>query len=370
MAGFLSRVFFGPGGGNSVLAAASAHSIVPQSPWAGNTENIYSLVASDLWGADYNAVTRTQAMQVAPVKRGRAIIVGTLSDLPLQSGAWDDETFVPAARQPTWLTQTSGTQTVWHRMALTLDDCIFHGWSLWAVDRNAAGAILNAARVPIERWAFDSNSPLGVTVDGRPVTDAGSVILFPGPDEGLLTTGAEVIRGDRAMSRAWVGRVESPIPAMVLQEVSSGSDSRVTPAQAEAYVSAWKQARSAPGGAVGFLPSNLKMDVFGDTNADLFTEGRNNVRLDVANLLNLPASVLDGSTATASLTYSTAQGEFSQLNAWLEYWLAPIEARLSQDDVTPHGQTVRFDRAGLSVPASTAAPALTDGATQPQESQD
>ncbi|MDU0367670.1 phage portal protein [Microbacterium sp. KSW4-17] len=330
---------------------------------------MHAIVAADIWGTDYQPVTRSQAMQVAPIKRGRSIIVGSLSDLPLESGAWSGETFVPANRQPTWMTQTAGTQTVWHRMAHTLDDLIFYGWSLWAVERSTdTGAILDAFRVTYDRWAFDEHSPIGVTIDGRPVTDPGSVILFAGPDEGLLSAGSETIRGARAMERAWVGRVESPIPAMVLQEVNSGGGSAISKEQAEAYVAAWRAARTAPGGAVGFLPANLSMNVYGETNADLFTEGRNNIRLDVANFLNLPASVLDGSTATASLTYSTAQGEFSQLNSWLEYWLAPIEARLSQDDVTPHGQTVRFDRAGLNVAASpAAAPTLSEGATQPQE---
>lgn len=369
MAGLLSRVFFGPGGGNSVLATASGNSIVPVSPWALDAPNVHAIVAADIWGTALSTVTRSQAMQVAPVKRGRSIIVGSLSDLPLESGAWSGETFVPANRQPTWMTQTAGTQTTWHRIALTLDDLIFYGWSLWYVERSAdTGSILDAFRVSYDRWAFDQSSPIGVTIDGHQITDPGSVILFAGPDEGLLAAGAETIRGALAMSRAWVGRVQSPIPAMVLHEVSGGGGSAVTPEQAQGYVDAWTAKRSAPGGAVGFLPANLNMEVYGDTNPDLFTEGRNNIRLDVANFLNLPASVLDGSTATASLTYSTAQGEFSQLNSWLEYWLAPIEARLSQDDVTPHGQTVRFDRAGLSVAASaSAAPVISDGATQPQE---
>lgn len=373
MAGFLSRVFFGPGGGNAPLAAASGHSIVPESPWALDAPNVHAIVAADIWGVTPNTVTRGQAMQVAPVKRGRAIIVGSLSDLPLQAGAFSGEEFVPAGRQPTWLTQTAGTQTVWHRMALTIDDLIFYGWSLWGVERSAdTGAILDAARIAYDRWAFDEHAPLGVTVDGKAVEDPGALILFAGPDEGLLAAGAETIRGALAMGRAWVGRVESPIPAMVLHEVGSGGGGSTVPEEiATAYVEAWTAARSAPGGAVGFLPANLQMEVFGETNADLFTEGRNNVRLDVANLLNLPASLLDGSTATASLTYSTAQGEFSQLNSWLEYWLAPIEARLSQDDVTPHGQSVHFDRAGLSVAASaSAAPALAEGASQPQITQD
>src|SRR5690606_19684720 len=78
--------------------------------------------------------------------------------------------------------------------------------------------------------------------------------------------------------------------------------------------------------------------------SQMFIEGRNAVRLDFANLTNIPASLLDGSTATASLTYTTAEGQKSSFHEQsLRYWSAPIEHRLSMDDVVPRGQRVRFD---------------------------
>lgn len=289
-------------------------------------------------------------MTVAPVKRGRAIIVGSIADLPaiaLKDGK-------PVQRQPRWLSRTATVVTCWHRLANTVDDLIFHGWSLWTVQRGQGGEILDALRIPFSQWSFDENTPLGIRVKDQPVTDERSVILFQGPDEGLLRTGADVIRGARAMEAAWVGRVQNPIPMTVLHEIEKNG---VTQEEAELYVSTWSAARTSPTGAVGFLPAQLNMEVYGETATDLYTEGRNNVRLDVANLLNLPASILDGSTATASLTYQTAQGEFSQLNAWLEYWLAPIEHRLSMNDVSPNGQIIRFDRGNLS--------ALTDLGPEP-----
>lgn len=349
MASFRS-VFLRPADVRST--APAGRSIVPESPFAADAPNVHAFVYSDLYGTT-PPLTRSRAMTVAPVKRGRAVITGSIADLPLGAGAFAGDQFVPANRQPTWLTQTAGTQSPWHRMALTIDDCIFHGWSLWTVERSAADSrqILDASRLSYDRWDFDNSTAYGITVDNRPLEDPASVILFAGPDEGILATGSEVLEGAIAMRRAWVGRVESPIPAMVLQEKDTGGGSRITTEQAEAYTAAWRANRKAPGGAVGFLPANLTMEVFGETTADLFTEGQNNIRLDVANLMNLPASLLDGSTATASLTYTTAQGEFSQLNSWLEYWLAPIEARLSQDDITPHGQLVRFDRSNLSAVA-------------------
>jgi hypothetical protein len=346
--GWFSDLLFGPGGGGGPLAVASGRAIGTDllSPWADNS-HLARVAFSEIFSASSDIVDRGAAMRVAPIKRGRAIIVGSISDLPLVSGRFDGDTFTPTDRQPAWLASTKMVSSTWHRMANTVDDLIFSGWSLWALQRSAAGTILDAVRVPLSRWSFDQNAGVGIRVDDKPVEDAASVILFAGPDEGLLATGTEVIRGARAMEEAWVGRVRNPVPMTVLHEVSDGG-TRVTPEQAKTYVDAWSAARRSADGAVGFLPHNLNMEVYGETVADLFTEGRNNVRLDVANLLNLPASVLDGSTATASLTYQTAQGEFSQLASWLEYWLAPIEARLSMDDITPHGQVIRFNRGDLT----------------------
>lgn len=358
MANFFSRVFFGPTGGEMPMATAQGN-LVPISPWA-EEANVHSLIYRDLFPGTQEIVNRATAMKVAPVKRGRAIIVGSVADLPLSSGSFDGDTWVPANRQPAWLNRSTSVQTPWHRMANTFDDLVFHGWSLWVLKRSPeTGTILDGVQILRERWEFDQQSPTGLSINKQHVTDPRSVILFQGPDEGLLATGADIIRGARAMEKAWVGRVQSPIPAMVLHEVNSGSGSKVDSTTAQQYVDAWAAARANPQGAIGFLPANLQMEVYGDTDADLFTEGRNNIRLDVANLLNLPASLLDGSTATASLTYQTAQGEFSQLNSWLEYWLAPVEARLSADDVTPQGQVVRFDRSNLSaVPTQPFGPEL------------
>ncbi|KIC59954.1 hypothetical protein RM52_00595 [Microbacterium hominis] len=251
-------------------------------------------------------------------------------------------------------------------MAMTIDDLIFHGYSLWALERSEVGTILDARRVPIHRWNFDSHSPTGIAVDNVHVTDPASVIFFTGPDEGLLKTGAQTIRGAIAMEVAWVGRVQNPVPMTVLHEVNAGQGSRITATEAQQYVQTWQEARTSPNGAVGFLPATLQMETYGELQADLFENGRNQIRLDIANFLNLPASILDGSANSASLTYETREGERQELVEWLEYWLAPIESRLSAPDITPRGQYIRFDRTNLiAVPNQDHGPVGADaGATQ------
>lgn len=148
------------------------------------------------------------------------------------------------------------------------------------------------------------------------------------------------------MERSWVGRVRNPIPAMVLEEQNENG---ISQEEAAKHVAAWAKARTSPNGAVGFLPASLKLGVYGEVKADLFNEGRNAARIDVANHMNLPVSYLDGSTATSSLTYVTQEGSRNQIIDDLEYWIAPFEARLSQPDVTGNPKKViRLNRSNLT----------------------
>jgi hypothetical protein len=76
----------------------------------------------------------------------------------------------------------------------------------------------------------------------------------------------------------------------------------------------------------------------------LYINARNALRIDFANHLNLPVALLDGSPATASLTYATSEGKRSELDdLGLDYWTTPIQAALSQDNVVPRGTRIRFD---------------------------
>jgi hypothetical protein len=318
-----------------------------QLPLAPSAE-LQALVWSDIYGGtNAEAVTRESAMTCSPVKRGRAVIVGRLSDLPFEIGTYEDGEFVADATQPEWLTQIENVaQSPWHRFAYTLDDVLFTGWSLWIVERDDAGSIISAERLARHRWQFDQDSPTGVSIDWFHVTDPKSVILFAGPDEGLLITARDAIRGWRYMERAWIGRVRNPIPAMVLEETGDG---HVTQDEAKQYVEAWAKARTSDNGAVGFLPKSLRLAVHGEVEADLYDKGRNAVRIDLANQMNLPVAYLDGSTATSSLTYVTQEGTRAQIIDDLEYWIAPFEARLSQADITGDAnKVIRLNRSNLT----------------------
>jgi hypothetical protein len=294
------------------------------------------IVIDDIFGDITDLVDRGNAMKVPAVTRARDLLVGSIADLPLVAYRGDDRLTV----QPTWAYRTD-VVTPWHRMAFTIDDLLFYDCSLWLRQNDADGFLLNAARVPIESWAVDGEGR--ILIEDKPV-DAADVIYFPGPTGGgLLQNGRDTIRGARAIDRAWVARTRSPIPPTLFQQTQEETATR---AEIDELLSGWARARTNPDTAgVGFVPWGIT-PVFPAASDDsaMFIQGRNAIRLDIANLTNIPASLLDGSTATASLTYVTADGQRSSFQEQtLRYWTAPIEHRLSMDDVVPRGQRVRFD---------------------------
>ena len=326
--------------------------VTPPSGW-GATGDLARVILADIYGANL-PVVRDTAMRVPGIVKGRALIAGTLSRYPLRAYKGADE----VASQPSWLSRTDTAQPPQWRMLWTLDDLIFHGRSLWAVQRGGAdkrGPILDAVRVPFDEWEIDSD--LRIVVQGRPVA-AHEVIYFDGPQDALLDIAAEDIQASAAMKRAWTSRVKSPVP---LVELHQTEDVQLTPAERKQTVDDWEAARRSNGTAL--TPFGIDVRVHGQAQTDLYVQGRNAERIDWANYLNLPVALLDGSPATASLTYSVKGDSRSELvDISLSYWTAPIAARLSMDDVTPRGTRIDFDIAWLATPTqpSTANPAADD----------
>jgi hypothetical protein len=318
-----------------------------QSPWT--TGQLQQLVWSDIFGLETQWITRAEALTIPAVFKARAVLLSLIADkvlYALRNG-------VRVEPQPVWLSWTPGQLSPWQRMANTVDDLVFYGWSLWSRENGSRGEILSATRIPFEFWTFDANGNILVRADDgefKPV-DPATIILIPGPSAGLLEYATRTLRGAARLETSWANRAASPIPAIDLHEtVMSG----ITETEAQDVVNQWAAARQDPNGATAFTPYNIEARALGNVSPDLFIEGRNATRIDVANFFNLPAQLLDGSLSTASLTYSTQEGRRNDvLDYGLPYWIRPIESRLSQDDVVPRGQSVGFDFGPL---ASTTTP--------------
>lgn len=321
---------------NGGRATTTASGRAVRSPWSGTT--LSRIAWSDVFGETPAIPTRAEAMRVPAIAKGRSLIVGTLARQTLAKFRGADK-LAPDA----WMYRTNTDVPPQTRMAWTLDDVIFGGVSLWAVERGKGDQITDGVRVPPEWWEVTPD--LEVLVNGCPVSE-GEVLLFEGPQEGLLELAQDDIVAARDMTRAWANRVSAPVPLVELHETSG---IELEDEEADELIDTWETARRRGGTAL--TPSNIETKIHGTTPTDLFVNGRNASRLDIANFLNLPASLLEGSSAVASLTYSTSTDDRNELvDLSLAYWATPLEARLSQDDVVPRGTRVAFDLEYLATP--------------------
>ena len=315
-------------------------------PWS--TAQLQTIALAELAGINLSSVplSRERAMQVPAIVKGRALIAGHLSRLPLKLHAGPD-----ARDTAVWM-KRSRFGSPYARMLWTVDDMIFHGASLWILDRDQNGDVVDALRLPPSLW--NVRQDLTIEIEGQEVTSTSGVCLIEGPQDGLLSAARATIGGALALESAWTDRVEKPIPAMELH--NTDSQLSLTSAEALELVTEWDAVRKV--GGTGYTPAGLELRVHGNVNHELFVEGRNALRLDIANFLNVPASLLEGSLATATLTYSTTEGRRNEfVDYTLRYWAAPIEARLSQDDIAGERLRVAFDfsslEAMLPIPTTT-----------------
>lgn len=331
--------------GRSARLHRSATQLGIVSPWS-TPANLPPAIAVDILGEDVVAnlpLARAEAITIPAVSKARNLLISTIAKFPLK--ALDTNGLVDP--QPSFLYRTDSDVTPYERMAWTIDDLIFHGYSLWAVsrgarDRSGRGPILRAEYVPFNYWTIRYENGLGIIhINDEPVSDD-QVILFNSPFEGLLNIGGRTIRGARDTEAAWVGRARNPIP---LIDLHLTDDDALKPEEVQEYVDAWSVARRSENGAIGSTPPNIQIQTFGEIQTDLMVEGRNAIRTDIGSFLNIRASMLDGTIGIDSLTYTTSQGEKNAFYEFdLPFWTDPIEARLSMDDVVPRGQRIRFDK--------------------------
>ncbi|MGV8851718.1 MAG: phage portal protein [Rhodoglobus sp.] len=301
------------------------------------TSSLAKVVYAEYFTGELGEVSRLSALQIPALKKARTLLISTIASLPLRE--YKDGVEV---EQP-WLRNSKSGISPWHRIAGMVDDLLFYDWSLLAVERDKAGQILDSVRVPFERWSTSTKGQ--ISVDGRFVP-ADSVILIPGSgDGGILGAGAPTIKGARAVERAWISRAQAPVPLIELHQIT---DDEMEDDEIDELVESWNIARSSATGATGFTDKRVEVRTHGDKGESHFEDQRNAVVLDIARLTGVPATVLDGSQSEASLTYSTSEGNRNDfIDYSLQYLLAPIEARLSLDDVSGAGRVIRFDKTAL-----------------------
>lgn len=320
------------------IARAVTGSMPLASPWqSAHPHHLDSIVYNGIFGkAGQRSVSRKEAVQIPALSRARLLITSTIPRLPLK--ATYVETSEPAV-VPYWLNHSEGTVTPFHRMLWTVDDLFFYGWSLWSLERDqSSGDITSAARIPYDRWGFDDNG--NIKVDDKPVWDD-DVMLIPGVSEGILTYGAATLAEAIHLANAVQKAAETPSAHTELHQTN---DAPMTEDEVRALINSWAAARRGENGGVAFTSAGIEVREHGAPSEHLLINARNAVSVDVARHAGIPASMVDAYLSGSSISYANTSARMAEL---ITFGLSPlmnsVTARLSQDDITPHGVAIEYD---------------------------
>lgn len=298
------------------------------------------VVVEDVFGTELPLNTRSGAMRIPAVARARNLIVSTICRLPLR--AMHGDTRLTGDAEPTWLYRTDQATSPQLRLAWTVDDLLFYGWSAWGRLNKGDGFPNVFDRIPREAWAINADNR--IEIYGQPVPD-NSVCLIPGLHEGILSFGVDALKDARLLYRIIRSRLVNPVPQLELHQVDGDP---LTDTEIDALIARWAAARRGENGGVSYTNKSIETRTPGNGqtggDAQLMIEARNAASLDLARMVGVAAGRIDATVAKASLNYETTTGrnqEFVDFD--LALYMTPIAARLSMDDVVPRGTRVVFD---------------------------
>lgn len=329
-----------------------------QAPWA-PTDSMVTFAAEEVLGAlsATGAVTREIALRVPGIKRAHGIHCSTVAGLPFFQMTGAERT----KEQPAWLLSSDSGISPYQRMYGLVSDLFMTGWACISFTSDMTDAI----HIPSGLWSIDQQTG-AVTVDVRiPAKYRAKPIAIPlgYGSNGILVDGIDSIRAARAIDRAWIDRVENPIPATNLHITDPQYD-QLSRREKRKIVDAYNENRRRDGGSTALTPSFIEVTALGTVSADLYEKGRNAIRLDLANHSAVPASIIEGSkdSGGADIEYSNGETTPNELyNFGTKNFVQAIESRLSLDDVCPPGDSIRADLANLmAIPSQTINPTSAD----------
>lgn len=289
-------------------------------------------------------ITREEALQVPAVNRAHQLVTGVIASLPLH--LYKKSTGEELG-SPLWLEQPDYRQPRSVTIAYTVSSLMLSGVSYWEVTqlysddgRPARFAFVANDRVTVQLNAQNTEVK-SYAVDGtvRPMAGIGSLVTFQSlANPGILNTGARTIRAALDLERAASVAASTPMPTGYIQ--NTGAD--LPEDQIGGLLSAWKQARQ--NRSTAYLSATLRYEPTQFSPKDMaYSEASQFLSTQIARLCNVPAYLLSADMNN-SMTYANVIDERRQfVDMSLRPYIAAIEDRLSMDDLTAHGNIVRFN---------------------------
>ena len=294
-------------------------------------------------GYGAGVMNRTTALQVATVSRCRNLVCGVISYLPL---ALYKKSTGEQLQSPLWLDQPDIRQPRAVTLAYTVDSLIFYGVAYWRVTSLYA----DDGRPSGFEWI--ANTRVTVTtdatgyevaqyaVDGKvlPMSGIGSLVTFQSLLPGVLETGGRTIQAALDIQKASAVSAATPMPTGIIR--NQGAD--LPEAQVQGLLAAFKSARQ--NRSTAYLTSTLDYQTVGFSPKEMtYNESSQYLSTEIARLMNVPAFMVS-SDMNNSMTYQNVLDSRKEYVAYsLQPYICAVEERLSMDDITAHGNIVKFN---------------------------
>ena len=297
-----------------------------------------------LYGNGYGAglMDRATALQVSTVSRCRNLICGVISYLPLELYK---KSTGQELQSPLWLEQPDIRQPRAVTLAYTVDSLIFYGVAYWRVTSLYA----DDGRPSGFEWV--ANTRITVTtdpqgyevayyaVDGQrvPMSGIGSLVTFQSLLPGVLETGARTIQAALDVQKAAAVAAATPMPTGIIR--NQGAD--LPEAQVQGLLAAFKSARQ--NRSTAYLTSTLDYQTVGFSPKEMtYNESSQYLSTEISRLMNVPAFMVSADMNN-SMTYQNVLDSRKEYVAYsLQPYICAVEERLSMDDITAHGNVVKF----------------------------
>jgi HK97 family phage portal protein len=287
------------------------------------------------------SMSRELALEVPSVARARNLICATIAAMPLE--LYRKSTGEEIGK-PIWLDQPSFNQPRSVTIAYTIDSLLFYGFSLWKIVERYQedGRPSRFEWIPNQRITAYYGTSEGHYIEGYYIDQIfysnNDVVTFQSLNDGILTTGARVLRGALDLEIASTLAAATPMPSGYIKNTGADLD----PKEVQGLLAAWKLARS--NRSTAYLTSTLEYSPTSFSPKDMmYNEAKQEYATQVARLMNVDAFYLSAD-ANNSMTYSNLLDSRKQfVSLTLQPFITAVEDRLSMNDVTANGNEVRFD---------------------------
>ena len=292
------------------------------------------------YGAGY--MDRNTALQVASVSRCRNLICGVISSIDLE--LYNKKTG-KELESPLWLEQPDIRMPRSVMISATVDALLFYGTAYWRVTslyaddgRPSGFEFIQNTRVTVTTNQYGTEVEQ-YSINGQPVpmSGIGSLVTFQSLLPGVLNTGARTFQAALDIQKAAAVAAATPMATTIIK--NNGAD--LPEAQIQGILSAWKSARQSR--STAYLTSTLEAQNLGFSPKEMaYAEASQYLATEVARTMNVPAYYISADMNN-SMTYQNILDGRKEFVAYsLQPFISAIENRLSMDDITRHGNIVRF----------------------------